>query len=136
LGATHTGAPVAFVPAPSGQIDEYRLGERLGQGTMGQVFLAHDERLDRTVAIKFLLDVRPEARERFAIEARAIARLSHPNVVSVFRVGEAFGRPYLVSEFVAGKSLDQLAKPLPPQQALAIATDLARGLAAAHRRSV
>ena len=69
-------------------------------------------------------------------EAQAIARLSHPNVVSVYRVGEEDGRPFLISEYVRGRSLDRLPRPLPWAQALRIATELTRGLSAAHRRGV
>jgi formylglycine-generating enzyme required for sulfatase activity len=118
------------------RVDEYRLLEPLGRGAMGQVYLAHDERLDRTVAIKFLLGSDVAAHERFATEARAIARLSHPNVVAIHRVGEHVGQPYLVSEFVRGTGLDRLPRPLPWERALRLGTDLARGLAAAHRRGV
>jgi formylglycine-generating enzyme required for sulfatase activity len=121
---------------PPERIDEYRLLGPVGRGAMGQVYCAHDERLDRTVAIKFLLGRDPAAHERFANEARAVARLSHPNAVAIYRVGEHEGRPYLVSEFVHGQSLDRLPLPLPWARALRLATDLARGLAAAHRRGV
>lgn len=85
-------------------LEEYRILRALGQGAMGRVFLARDTLLDRTVAIKFLLTatVDAAARERFYVEARAIARLSHPNVVAIHRVGEIVGQPYLVSEYVHG----------------------------------
>jgi formylglycine-generating enzyme required for sulfatase activity len=122
-------------PRPE-RVDEYRLLEPLGRGAMGQVYRAHDERLDRAVAIKFVLGSDATAQERFANEARAIARLSHPNVVAIYRVGEHEGWPYLVSEFVRGTGLERLPRPVSWQQALRIATDLARGLAAAHRRGV
>jgi len=105
---------------------------------MGKVFLAHDTVLDRPVALKFLgtRDLDGVARERFLIEARALARLQHPNVVAVYRVGELGRRPYIVSEFVHGQSLDKVAKPLPWPQVRDLAIGLARGLAAAHRRGV
>ena len=75
-------------------------------------------------------------RERFFVEARAVARLSHPNVVAVYRVGEVRQRPYLVSEYLAGASLAATAKPMPWHRALKIGIGLARGLGAAHRRGV
>src|SRR5262245_66696038 len=105
---------------------------------MGHVYLAHDTLLDRLVAIKFVgaLEVGARARERFLTEARAVARLTHPNVVAIHRVGEVRRRPYLVSEFVRGKSLADVPRPLPPERIARIALDLARGLAAAHRRGV
>jgi len=118
------------------RIDEYRLVRSLGQGAMGHVYVAFDEILHRTVALKLLREGGAEARARFEVEARAVARLSHPNVVLVFRVGRAHGRPYLVSELIHGRSLDQLDLPVDPAKALRIATDLARGLAAAHRGGV
>lgn len=105
---------------------------------MGVVFLAHDTLLDRPVAIKFVsaVDVGAAARERFFTEARAVARLSHPNVVGVYRVGEIKQRPYLISEYVRGTSLAALTKPVPWERALKIGIGLARGLGAAHRRGV
>ncbi len=104
---------------------------------MGQVYLAHDTLLDRPVAIKFIA-AEPSAvvRERFLVEARAIARLSHPNVVSVYRVGELLGRPYLVSEFVKGKSLADLPRPVPVEQGVQIGLGLCAGLKAAHSSGV
>ncbi|MBV8763243.1 MAG: protein kinase, partial [Deltaproteobacteria bacterium] len=124
--------------APPGEFEEYRIVRELGEGAMGKVFLAHDTVLDRPVALKFLgsRDLGGLARDRFLIEARALARLQHPNVVAVYRVGELGRRPYLVSEFVHGKSLDKVDKPLPWKQVLELAIPLARGLSAAHRRGV
>ncbi|MFL5392203.1 MAG: serine/threonine-protein kinase, partial [Myxococcales bacterium] len=126
------------ISAPLDEFDGYRLIRPIGRGTMGQVYLARDTLLDRSVAVKFIasVDPNPEQRERFFLEARAVARLQHPNVVTIYRVGEALGQPYLISEFVRGETLDRLAKPLPWQKALRIAQGLARGLAAAHRSGV
>lgn len=122
---------------PPDAFEEYRLVHALGHGAMGQVYLAHDTLLDRAVAVKFpRAATDAAARERFLSEARAIARLQHPNVVAIYRVAEVAGRPYLVSEYVRGSSLDQLPRPVPWRQVLSIAIDLARGLAAAHRCGV
>lgn len=120
------------------ELDEYRILRPLGQGAMGQVFVGHDTVLDRPVAIKLLnaVDPSPHARERFLIEARAVARLQHPNVVTIYRVGEVHGTPYLVSELIRGHSLAELTTPVSSEQVLHIAVGLARGLAAAHRRGV
>ena len=119
-------------------VAEFRLLRLLGQGAMGQVFAAHDTFLDRTVALKFLptLEASSAARERFYIEARAVARLQHPNVVTLYRASEENGRPYLVSELIRGKSLDQAKKPLASTEVLTIALGIARGLAEAHRHGV
>ncbi|MBL9103695.1 MAG: SUMF1/EgtB/PvdO family nonheme iron enzyme [Myxococcales bacterium] len=121
---------------PPEQVDEYRLIRQLGRGSMGQVFLARDRMLDRLVAIKFITALEPEARERFVIEARAAARIQHPNVVAVHRVGEAGGRPYLITEYVRGQNLAELALPLPWARALELGVSLARGLAAAHEQGI
>ncbi|WP_438008598.1 protein kinase [Sorangium sp. So ce321] len=128
----------ALPGAPPREFEEYRLIRLLGRGAMGEVFLAHDTALDRPVAIKFIAGIEPDARarQRFFLEARAIARVRHPNVVAIHRIGEVRRRPYLVSEYVAGTGLDALDKPVPPRSALAIACGLARGLAAAHRQGV
>lgn len=119
-------------------IEEYRLLYPIGRGGMGCVYRAQDTLLDRPVAIKFLGTggASTEGRERFVLEARAIARLSHPNVVIVYRVGEVCGQPYLISEYVRGTSLDRMSKPLPGARVLEIGRGLACGLAAAHRRGV
>jgi serine/threonine protein kinase/formylglycine-generating enzyme required for sulfatase activity len=131
-------------PAESGppaEFEEYRILRRVGGGAMGQVYLARDTLLDRLVAVKFIatpVGSEPDAasRSRFFQEARAIARLQHPNVVAIHRVGEVRRQPYLVSEFIRGESLDRLPRPLEPRQVLRIAIGLARGLAAAHRCGV
>src|SRR5262249_42092679 len=104
-------APESF--APPAELDGFRVIRPLGRGGMGHVFLGHDSVLDREVALKFLgaADPPPSARERFLVEARAIARLQHPNVVGIFRIGEARERPYIVYELVAGQSLDAIPKP-------------------------
>lgn len=123
---------------PPAAFEEYRVVQRLGRGTMGQVYLAHDLLLDRLVAIKFVdgLEVGEAARERFYAEARAVARLSHPNIVAVYRIGEVQRRPYLVSEYVCGPSLDRLPRPIRWERVLKIGLGLARGLSSAHQRGV
>lgn len=123
---------------PPAAFDEFRLVRMLGRGGMGVVYLARDTSLDRLVAIKFIAAGQPSevARTHFATEARAIARLKHPNVVTVHRVGEIEGHPYLVSEYVIGQRLAEVACPMPWRRALGIGRGLARGLGAAHRQGV
>jgi len=123
---------------PPGEFDEYRIVRQLGRGSMGSVYLAQDIVLDRPVAVKFLGALRPDPveRERFLVEARAVARIHHPNVMSIFRVGEVKGRLYLVTEYVRGENLADLDLPLPPSKVLAIGIGLARALGAAHRQGV
>ncbi len=130
------GAAAEWIPPES--FDEYRLVKALGRGGMGQVWLAHDSLLDRMVAVKFISGFLDStiARQRFLTEARAAARVQHPNIITVYRVGELGPRPYLISEFVRGDSLDKVERPVPWPRILEIAVGLARGLAAAHRRGV
>jgi serine/threonine protein kinase len=119
-------------------LEEYRLLRQFGQGAMGRVYMAHDTLLDRIVAIKFLAMERASStdRSRFLTEARALARLSHPNVITIYRVGEISGSLFLVSEFIRGQSLDRGPRPMPWPQVLELGIGLARGLAAAHRQQI
>ena len=123
---------------PPPEFDGYRLVRPLGRGGMGQVFLGQDLLLERPVAVKFISTPNPDDghRQRFLLEGRAIARLSHPNVVAIHRVGEVQGHPYFVAEYVRGQPLDAVTKPLPWERVLRIAQGLARGLAAVHRQGV
>ncbi len=141
-------APIAFDSedlartgawAPPAQFAEYRLLRRLGEGGMGQVWIALDTDLDRKVAVKFLsgeLERAPGAHERFLVEARAAARLQHPNVVTVHRIGALGHRPYIVSELIDGTPLSRIERPLPSARVIELGVGLARGLAAAHRHGV
>lgn len=122
-----------------GDLDEFRLVRALGHGGMGTVFLGHDTVLDRLVAIKLIRARAADeiSRLRFLTEARAIARLSHPNVVTIFRTATTRdGQPYIAQEWISGHSLDQLPLPFEPRRAAEIGLGIARGLAAAHRRGI
>jgi serine/threonine protein kinase/tetratricopeptide (TPR) repeat protein len=114
----------------------YRVTGLLGSGGMGQVYRAHDSRLQRAVAIKVLLPGQ-DAR-RFEREARAVASLSHPNVVPIFDVGHDSGMDYLVEELVEGETLRALLRrgPLEIARCRHIAVQIAEGLAAAHRAGI
>ncbi len=119
----------------------YEIGPPLGAGGMSEVFEGYDRNLDRRVAVKFLkADVAdPKARERFEHEARSAASFTHPNAVTVYDVGEAGTRPYIVMELVEGKNLaDVLARagPLPPREAVHIADQVLAALGAAHARGL
>lgn len=115
--------------------DEYHLLRPLGRGRCGSVHLARDKRHERLVAIKFFT-CEDDRRKRFLVEVSAIARLQHPNVVCVYRVGELESRPYLVEEYIPGICLHRISTPLPGPQVVALGLDIARGLAAAHRSGV
>jgi serine/threonine protein kinase/formylglycine-generating enzyme required for sulfatase activity len=133
------GRRVIDAPAETVDLDEFRLVRVLGQGGMGSVYLGYDTVLERDVAIKLLREraADDDARLRFLTEARAIARLDHPNVITIFRASTTrAGHPYLVQELVRGQSLDRIALPVAPDRTLAIGLGLARGLAAAHRRGI
>jgi WD40 repeat protein/serine/threonine protein kinase len=116
------------------------LGE-LGAGGMGVVYLGHDPRLKRQVAIKVIRSgrlARKEELARFKTEAEAVARLQHPNVAQIFEVGEHQDGPYLVLEYVAGGSLDaKLAgRPQPARAAAGLVETLARAIQHAHERGI
>ncbi|WP_395849828.1 protein kinase [Cystobacter fuscus] len=123
---------------PPAAFDEFRLVRPLGQGAMGIVYLAEDTQLGRQVAVKFIAAHQPGIRalERFQNEARAIAKLQHPNVVTVFRTGEVGDHPFIVSEYIEGQTLSQLSLPLPWRRVLGLGIGLARGLAEAHEQGV
>jgi eukaryotic-like serine/threonine-protein kinase len=116
----------------------YRLEHVAGHGGMATVFVAHDTRLDRKVAIKLLArrrDASGTLNKRFEREARAEAKIVHPNVVSVHDVGEnADGRPFIVMDYVEGEPLSDLiaSGPLSSERVAAIGFGVARALAAAH----
>ena len=123
------------------RLGKYVLKSLLGKGGMGAVYRAEDTRLNREVAIKILprrLAEHPHAVERFLREARATARLDHPNVISVLDVDQQGGRPFLVMELVRGKSLQAIleAGPLPWREATQIIADCCLGLAAAHAQGL
>jgi serine/threonine protein kinase len=120
----------------------YRLDSKLGSGGMSTVYLAMDEVLDRPVAIKLLhreISEEADQLERFRREARAAARLSHPNLVGVIDAGEDDGRPYIVFEYIEGRTLKRRIQEegrLPVDEAVAYAIEIGRGLTAAHARKL
>jgi eukaryotic-like serine/threonine-protein kinase len=122
--------------------DRYELEELCGSGGMSSVYRAHDRLLERTVALKILHEhfMRDDAYvERFRREARAVAQLAHPNIVTVIDRGEQDGRQFIVFEFVDGMNLKELVEqegPLTPREAIELALQVARGLAFAHERGL
>jgi predicted Ser/Thr protein kinase len=113
--------------------DRYQPVRFLGQGGMGQVFLAYDPRLRRNVALKFVRDGAPELAQRFLAEARAQARVHHERVCEMYEVGEVEGRAYIAMQYVEGRSLGQLAAELTLEQKILVMRDVAEGVHAAHR---
>jgi serine/threonine-protein kinase len=131
---------VSRLPPQPGDLiaDRYELEELVGTGGMSTVFRAHDTQLDRRVAIKILHERYaddPEYLERFRREARAVAQLSHPNIVTVIDRGDDGGRQYIVFEHVEGENLKELVQRtgrLPVRRALELVLPVADGLAFAH----
>ena len=123
------------------RLDRYSIRELLGSGGMGEVYRAVDENLERDVAIKVLrreLSFDPERIRRFMREAKAVARLRHPNVLTVFDIGNHGGVPYVVSELLEGETLRQRLSrgPLALDQATEIGLEMGRALQAAHDHGI
>ncbi len=126
---------------PGTKLGPYEIAKQLGAGGMGQVFRARDTRLNRDVAVKVLpasLTPAPDMRARLEQEARTAGSLNHPNIVSVFDVGETDGGFYLVEELLEGETLRErlAAGVISAGKAIDYAVQIARGLAAAHARGV
>src|SRR5215471_14653712 len=155
-GPSVAGAPTGpYVPAQDAEpvdtapehppaaacVPGYEIEGVLGRGGMGVVYKARHLALKRTVALKMVLAGRhaaPQELARFRLEAEAVARLQHPNIVQIHEVGEAGGHPYCALEFVEGGSLaDKLdGKPLPAPEAAKLVESLARAVQLAHSRNV
>jgi eukaryotic-like serine/threonine-protein kinase len=123
------------------KLGPYTVAARIGAGGMGVVYRAHDDRLERDVAIKVLppgLLTDEPARRRFRKEALALAKLSHPNIAAVYDVGEQDGVDYLVMECVPGQSLAEKLKsgPLPVREAVSFGAQIAAALEEAHEHGV
>src|SRR5215475_5850701 len=126
---------------PGTRLGPYEIGSLLGAGGMGQVYRARDPRLDRAVAIKVLA---PElandlkALARFEREAMSVARLSHPNVLTIYEFGRDGRQAFVVMELIDGETLRfRLARgPIRVQRGVGYALQIARGLAAAHERGI
>ena len=125
----------------TGAIAHYNLLERIGQGGLGEVYRARDTKVGRTVALKLAPDTAfadPEARASFLEDARAAAALSHPNIATLFDVGEYDGGCYLAYEFASGVTLRQemSGRPTNPRRAVELAVQIADALADAHSGGV
>ena len=122
-------------------ISHYKITEKLGEGGMGVVYKAEDTKLDRPVALKFLaphLLRDEEGRKRFEREAKAAAKLDHPNICTVYEIDEADGRTFIVMAFLEGRPLSERIDegPLKLTEALSIAIQMAEGLEAAHEKGI
>jgi len=122
-------------------VSHYKILEKLGEGGMGEVYLAEDTSLGRKVAVKFLSADKasdPESRQRFVHEARAQAMLSHPNIATFYEVGEEGDKVFIVMEYIEGQPLSRLAQneKLSFSEILDIAIQIGEGLSAAHERGI
>src|SRR5271170_791353 len=127
--------------SPNSRLGPYEIKSTLGVGGMGEVYRARDSRLNRDVASKALhtaSTATPDIKARFEREARAVAALSHPNIVAVFDFGIDGDSQYIVSELIEGESLRQViaGKPVPTRKLIEIAAQIADGLAAAHAAGI
>ncbi|UCG62154.1 MAG: serine/threonine protein kinase, partial [Candidatus Zixiibacteriota bacterium] len=135
---SHDDSTESFVAlAKDTAVSHYKIIDKIGSGGMGDVYLAWDTRLERTVAIKFLhphLCRSEDCRKRFEREAQAAARLDHANIVTVHEVGEFHNRPYMVMQHVEGHSLRHVIKQgkLSLDQAVDLATQISEGLREPH----
>ena len=123
--------------SPGTRLGPYEVKKKIGAGGMGEVYSAQDTRLDRIVAVKILpshLSANPDLCRRFEREARSISKLSHPNICSLFDVGNEDGVEYLVMEYIEGETLaERLARgPLPLDDVIRTATEIAEALDSAH----
>ena len=121
------------------RLGPYEILAPLGAGGMGEVYRARDERLKRDVAVKVVVSARagdPQFIRRLEQEAQTAGALNHPNILAVYDIGTHDGALYVVSELLEGDTLRALleAGPLPAAQAIDVAAQIARGLAAAHEK--
>lgn len=119
----------------------YEIVEELGRGTMGVVYQAHDPQIDRMVALKVLRSDRVVSQDfvlRFLREAKAIGRISHPNIVTVYDVGQDHGTIYIAMEYLEGRPLNEVlkGKTLPVEQAVGMCVQVAEALGYAHSRGI
>lgn len=124
-------------------ISHYKILEKLGEGGMGVVYKAEDTKLDRKVALKFLpphASLDADANARFQREAKAAAALNHPNIITVYEIGEHEGRAFIVMEYIKGQSLREKMKtataPLLIDEVINIASQVCEGLVAAHQAGI
>src|ERR1700682_2312961 len=127
--------------SPKTALGQYTIVSKIGEGGMGEVWRARDPRLGRDVAIKILpadFSRHTDRLNRFEQEARATSALNHPNILTVYDIGEHKGSPYIVSELLDGEELrDRLDEaPIPLRKVIEYAQQIISGLAAAHEKGI
>jgi tetratricopeptide (TPR) repeat protein/predicted Ser/Thr protein kinase len=123
-------------PVPGQRWDRFEVIECLGEGGMGRVYKARDPGLNRLVALKVLRSDRPELRQRFSREARAVAKVEHDHICKVYEVGEVDGLPFIVMQYVEGAPLSKAGAWLKLEQKVRVVERVAEALHAAHRMGV
>ena len=126
---------------PGTRLGNYEILSELGSGGMGEVYKARDLKLGRDVAIKVLpeeMSADPSRLRRFEQEARAASALNHPNIVTIYEIGEHEGTPFIAMEYVKGRTLREILAdgPLPNDKLIRYATQMAEGLAKAHQAGI
>ena len=128
--------------SPNTTLAHYRIISKIGSGGMGDVYCAYDTKLDRKVAIKFLSDQFSKDHDklkRFIQEAKAASALNHPNILTVYEIGEVEGKHYIATELIDGQTLRQQLShtdPLPLKNVLRIGEQVAEALSAAHAAGI
>src|SRR5204863_201684 len=129
------------MPSPGENISHYKVISAIGKGGMGEVYLAEDTRLERQVALKILLDDVAEDSDRvrrFVQEAKAASALNHPNILTVYEIGEYGNSRYIATEFIQGETLRERMRgePIGLNEAIEISQQTAASLAAAHEAGI
>src|SRR5262249_51320718 len=122
---------------PGDRVGPLRIEQLLGAGSMGEVYLARDPRLDRPVALKLMID--SDARDRMLREARAASALRHPGIVTIYDIGEHDGQTYIAMEYVAGETFEAMVArrgPLPPAEAVELLAQVGDAIAKAHEAGI
>jgi serine/threonine protein kinase len=134
--------PLCHTVEPVGtKLGAYEIRSKIGEGGMGEVYLAEDKRLDRPVALKILPPEFAEDKERmsrFVREAKCASALNHPNIITIYEIGESHGTHFIATEFIDGKTLNEYArtKPFDYKSVLEIAIQLASALHEAHMAGI
>lgn len=143
LDGVPSSAPASLLPfservplSNPGSWDRYEIIRLLGKGGMGSVFEARDKRIDRRVALKFIHTVDPYMTSRFLQEARAQARINHPNVCKVLEVGEVEGRAYIAMQLIDGRQLSEATEAMPLDEKIRLMKIVTDAVHAAHRMGI
>src|SRR6478672_11167284 len=129
------------VLSPGTKLGRYEIRSQLGAGGMGEVYLAQDTRLDRSVALKILPDgvaADPDRMKRFEHEAKTASGLNHPNIITIYEIDRAGSTSFIATEFIEGATLRERmrAQPMPVGDVLNVAVQIASALAAAHANGI